>query len=1230
MKTKFLLLPSLMAPLVLLLSFLLSFSMVSAQSGDDVADEIDGLRDQVTLKIDEDLQRTATAFADARELNRSLFWSDLFSAPLQIFKDTLSGLMIWRDLNGMIKPVDVRRWSLNSITVANSAHEVISTMLSMDRLKQDGTNLAMAIDGASYAARTEGILQRAEQNVSFFTFDRRLYEDSIRYDLYGIGGVATPLPVLRRSGVLDRRGGSVLPTIFEARRTIINELKVLSDQLRATEMSATLAQSLINHIITIKQSVLQSRAGAHNFNYQTVLEDDTGLKSKNVGMSLGYPRSLESWRGLMLDRFVANTSVEIRLRTYEAVSYSAGLIAGEVIDQVNLKLDVDAVIAGQATANKIALGAGALTMGVISGQVTAPLDTAREMASNARQEVTYIPQQMMDALPGEVGNLLMIADDVVRKINFETRKRPKISGVSPSYLTGKPVPQTTRITISGENFTTSSRLEFNDGVNAPYTNRMPATWSSTQLTYDVVVGLEAANWTVKVVDGGVSSPPYAFYVIPPAGGKTLTGLAIEGPATVNSGGTSLFKAKAHYSDSSSAYVSATWSENSSSASISSGGLLSASSVSSNREVIVSASYGEGSETRNASTIVMIVTSSGSAGSETNNVIVNGNFESGRTPWSPHGYADVAALSYPRGGSWYAYIGSVDNASGAFSQFFPISTSMTDAVLEFYLNVSSDETTTTNVFDEMTVSLATQFDQHVADIATFSNLDKRTPGSYVKKSYNIRNIINAYKGQSLFLVFSGTTDASLQTTFRIDDMKLNMTTSTPVSLVDLRIDGDSALPENGFFAYRAMAVFSDGTTQLVSPNSWSENSSVSTIDSSGFFITSSVATTSTVTVSTSYTFIGVTRNASKQVSVFPRSNPPILDRLTIEGPGWVDEGSYINMVGKAIFSNGSVQTVTPIWSLSSSWASINSNGRVTANQVTGDRTLTLGASFSSGGITKTANHEVMIIDGDATPLLDRIEIVGHSTIEEGMNEAYDVMAYFTDGSSRYVNPSWSENSASASITSYGLLSASYVSSNTSLPISASYTSNGILKSATKSVTIINVPDVLKPALAITSHSSRYVSTAQVLTLSGVATDSGYGNNGITSVMVNGAPATGGSTSSGGFADWSKELTLAEGANVIEVVATDGASNVSTTSIEVIWSPVTELPKLEITRIAGEIELVWPAGWESWTLESTENLVDPASWRAVNTSPTPENGMLKVRAPISGPSRFYRLRSEGAGQ
>jgi hypothetical protein len=808
--------------------------------------------------------------------------------------------------------------------------------------------------------------------------------------------------------------------------------------------------------------------------------------------------------------------------------------------------------------------------------------------------------------------------------------QPRIESITPRYLTGKPAPQTSRITINGANFTATSRLEFNDGVNSPYTNRVPATWSPTTLTYDVAVGLEAANWTVKVVDGGVSSPPYAFYVVPPTGGKTLSGLAIEGPTTVNSGGTAQFKAKAHYSDGSSSYVSASWSENSSSASISSSGLLSASTVSSNREVTVSATYTEGTETRNASSVVTIVTSSGSGGSETNNVIVNGNFESGRTPWSPVGYADVAALSYPRTGSWYAYIGNTNNATGAISQFFPISSNMTDAVLEFYLNVSSDETTTTTVFDQMTVSLATQYDQHVADIATFSNLDKRTPGSYVKKSYNIKNIINAYKGQSLFLVFSGTTDASLQTTFRIDDVRLDMTTSTPVSLVDLRIDGDSAVAENGFFAYRAMAVFSDGTTQLVSPNSWSENSSVSTINSSGYFYTSSASTQTTVTVSTSYTFNGVTRNASKQVTVFPLSSPPVLDRLTIEGPGWVDEGSYINLVGKAIFSNGSVQTVTPTWSLSSSWATINSNGRVTGNQVTGDRTVTVGASYSLSGITRTASHEVMIIDGDATPSLDRIEIIGPSTLPEGTQEPYDALAHFTDGSSRYVNPTWSENSSSATITSYGLLGASYVSTNTTVTISASYTSDGIQRSATKSVTILDVPDVFSPALAITSPSSGSVSASQVVTIIGVATDSGYGNNGIASVMVNGAPASGGSVSGGGFANWSKEVTLVEGSNLIEVVATDGASNVSTKSIQVIWNPAVLMPKLVISRVAGEVELVWPVGWENWKLESTENLADPASWREVTATPTTENGVKKIRDAVSGPMRFYRLRFDSADQ
>lgn len=89
--------------------------------------------------------------------------------------------------------------------------------------------------------------------------------------------------------------------------------------------------------------------------------------------------------------------------------------------------------------------------------------------------------------------------------------KPAITLVTPRTLSGRPLPQTQRITIAGTLFTPSSTLTFSDGIN-PHPGKVPVYVSSTELKYDIAVGPNPASWTVKVVNGAVESDPYFFSV----------------------------------------------------------------------------------------------------------------------------------------------------------------------------------------------------------------------------------------------------------------------------------------------------------------------------------------------------------------------------------------------------------------------------------------------------------------------------------------------------------------------------------------------------------------------------------------------------------------------------------------------------------------------------------------------------------------------------------------------
>jgi aminopeptidase S len=82
-------------------------------------------------------------------------------------------------------------------------------------------------------------------------------------------------------------------------------------------------------------------------------------------------------------------------------------------------------------------------------------------------------------------------------------------------------------------------------------------------------------------------------------------------------------------------------------------------------------------------------------------------------------------------------------------------------LSFYIRIDSSETTTTVAYDRFTVQLGS------STLATYSNLNEST--GYVLKSFNV----SSYAGQTLTLKFTGTEDASLQTSFLLDDVSLQV-------------------------------------------------------------------------------------------------------------------------------------------------------------------------------------------------------------------------------------------------------------------------------------------------------------------------------------------------------------------------------------------------------------------------------------------------------------------------
>ncbi|MFF5484408.1 M28 family peptidase [Streptomyces virginiae] len=161
-----------------------------------------------------------------------------------------------------------------------------------------------------------------------------------------------------------------------------------------------------------------------------------------------------------------------------------------------------------------------------------------------------------------------------------------------------------------------------------------------------------------------------------------------------------------------------------------------------------------------STYSLTVTGGGSC--TPRQLVTNGGFESGSSPWSATaGVITNQSGQAPHGGSykaWLAGYGSTHTDSAA--QTLTVPSGCSTYRLGFFLHIDTDEDENV-VYDRFTVSVAGQ------TLETLSNLNANS--GYVEKSYDL----SPFAGQTVTLKFTGTEDQSLQTSFVVDDVTVQV-------------------------------------------------------------------------------------------------------------------------------------------------------------------------------------------------------------------------------------------------------------------------------------------------------------------------------------------------------------------------------------------------------------------------------------------------------------------------
>ncbi|MER5695713.1 M1 family aminopeptidase [Streptomyces mirabilis] len=150
------------------------------------------------------------------------------------------------------------------------------------------------------------------------------------------------------------------------------------------------------------------------------------------------------------------------------------------------------------------------------------------------------------------------------------------------------------------------------------------------------------------------------------------------------------------------------------------------------------------------------------------VVTNGGFESGTSPWTQSSSTVITSRSgqSAHGGTSFAWMNGVGSThTDTLSQSVTIPSGCSSATLTFWLHIDTAETTSSTAYDKLTAKIGS------TTLATYSNLNKAT--GYVQKSFDV----SAFAGQTVSLAFTGTEDSSLQTSFVLDDIALDTSGGT---------------------------------------------------------------------------------------------------------------------------------------------------------------------------------------------------------------------------------------------------------------------------------------------------------------------------------------------------------------------------------------------------------------------------------------------------------------------
>ncbi|WIG59094.1 MAG: Chitinase [Ktedonobacterales bacterium] len=323
------------------------------------------------------------------------------------------------------------------------------------------------------------------------------------------------------------------------------------------------------------------------------------------------------------------------------------------------------------------------------------------------------------------------------------------------------------VTISGTNFTGATAVKFN-GTSASF-----SVGSSTSITATVPSGATTGTISVTTPNGTATSSSSFTVTAPPANDFSISASPTSLSIAQGANGTSTISTAVTSGSAGTVSLTASVSPSGPTASLSPTSVTAGSASTLTVSVGASVATGsytvtvtgtEGSATHSATVTVTVTASSGG---NTAQLIQNGGFESGQSPWSESssGGYQIVDPTNPHTGSDSAYLCGYNSCTDQIWQTVTIPSTMTKATFSFWAYIDTYESGST-CYDYLYARIRTSGGATIKTVLTQCNANAH---GWQQFTYDVTSSLTSYKGQQVQIYFKGTTDSSLPSDFFVDDV-----------------------------------------------------------------------------------------------------------------------------------------------------------------------------------------------------------------------------------------------------------------------------------------------------------------------------------------------------------------------------------------------------------------------------------------------------------------------------